>query len=89
MKLTAPQSFGVRWVAPMLPKFFRRYPDITVDLHLTDVHTDLISDGFDAALRIAAATIASGASSCMQFAALSSIDIYCHCMQKCRHPKRL
>src|SRR5207302_7408100 len=28
-------------------------PDITVDLHLTDVHTDLISDGFDAALRIA------------------------------------
>src|SRR6201993_4394388 len=53
VKLTAPQSFGVRWVAPMLPEFFRPYPDIAVDLHLTDVHTDLIGDGFDAALRIA------------------------------------
>ena len=53
VKLTAPQSFGVRWVAPLLPEFFRHYPDIAVDLHLTDVHVDLIGDGFDAALRIA------------------------------------
>src|ERR1700741_1476665 len=53
VKLTAPQSFGVRWIAPLMPEFFRRYPDIAVDLHLTDIHTDLIGDGFDAALRIA------------------------------------
>ena len=53
VKLAAPLSFGARWVAPLMPEFFRRYPDIAVDLHLTDAQTDLIGDGFDAALRIA------------------------------------
>ena len=46
-------SFGTRWVAPILPDFFSRYPDIAVDLHLSDEKVDLIGDGFDAALRIA------------------------------------
>src|SRR6202008_3259969 len=53
VKLTAPLSFGARWVAPILPAFFRQYPDVAIDLHLTDAHADLIGDGFDAALRIA------------------------------------
>src|SRR5580704_7328973 len=48
VKLAAPLSFGTRWVAPLLPEFFRRYPDMSVDLHLTDAQTDLIGDGFDA-----------------------------------------
>jgi DNA-binding transcriptional LysR family regulator len=52
VKLTAPLSFGSRWVAPLLPAFFRQYPDVAIDLYLTDVRIDLIADGFDAALRI-------------------------------------
>src|SRR4029077_13501283 len=53
VKLAAPMSFGARWVAPILPEFFRRYSDITVDLHLNDAQTGLLSRGFDAALRVA------------------------------------
>src|SRR6201998_2308674 len=53
VKLAAPLSFGARWVAPLLPEFFWTYPDISVDLHLTDAHADLIGGGFDAALRVA------------------------------------
>jgi DNA-binding transcriptional LysR family regulator len=48
VKLAAPLSFGARWVAPILPAFFRQYPDVAIELHLTDAHTDLIGDGFDA-----------------------------------------
>src|SRR5579872_5691554 len=36
VKLAVPLSFGARWVAPLLPEFFRIYPDISIDLHSTD-----------------------------------------------------
>ncbi|MFJ2362191.1 LysR substrate-binding domain-containing protein [Pseudomonas sp. NPDC087697] len=53
VKLAVPLSFGARWVAPLLPEFFRTYPDISIDLHSADAQADLIGEGFDAALRIA------------------------------------
>jgi DNA-binding transcriptional LysR family regulator len=53
IRLSVPMSFGLRWVAPLMPAFFREYPEVSVDLHLTDAQVDLVGQGFDAALRIA------------------------------------
>jgi DNA-binding transcriptional LysR family regulator len=52
VRLAAPMSFGVLFVAPLLPDLFRLHPELTVDLHLGDAQIDLIGEGFDAALRI-------------------------------------
>lgn len=54
LKVNAPMSFGVCHLAPALSDFMPRYPELTVDMALNDRMVDLVEEGFDVGIRIAA-----------------------------------
>ena len=51
MRVCATLGFGRRHVAPALSTFARQYPDVEVQLHLTDRPVNLVEQGFDLQLR--------------------------------------
>ncbi len=55
LRLSAPLSFGVLRLADELPLFRARYPQLKLDIDLSDRVVDLANEGFDVALRIATA----------------------------------
>lgn len=52
LRLSAPISFGVRYIAPLIPAFSALHPGVTVDLGLNDRYVDLIDEGWDMTVRI-------------------------------------
>ena len=52
LRLSVPTDFGVNHVSPALGDFLQKYPDITVNMVLNNRYVELISEGFDLALRI-------------------------------------
>jgi len=52
LRINVPMSFGILHVAPALPEFQRRYPELNVDMNLDDRKVDVIEEGFDVSVRI-------------------------------------
>lgn len=52
LRLTAPAGFGRRHVAPLVPDFIARHPEVSVSLNLSDRVVDIVHEGFDCAIRV-------------------------------------
>ena len=52
VRLTAPVQFGRLHIAPLVLTFLERFPDIEIELLLSDSYQDLIEQGLDMAVRI-------------------------------------
>ncbi len=53
LKISMPSIFGNIHVAPILPGFALRFPDITLDVSINDRFVDLVEEGRDVAVRVA------------------------------------
>jgi DNA-binding transcriptional LysR family regulator len=54
LNVTMPQTFGSRFISPLLPEFLAKHPQLTLNVDLTDRMVDLVGAGYDLALRIGA-----------------------------------
>ena len=52
LRVSAPAPFAAMHLAPFLPEFMTRHPEIRIDLHVTAEVVDLVADGFDLAIRL-------------------------------------
>ncbi|MCD7100387.1 LysR family transcriptional regulator [Stenotrophomonas sp. MMGLT7] len=53
LRVNAPVSFGIARLGPLLAGFRQRYPQVRLDLSLSDRLVDMVEEGFDVAIRIA------------------------------------
>jgi DNA-binding transcriptional LysR family regulator len=54
VRITAPYTFGVTFIAPLLPAFLNANPGLNVHMELTSRNVGLAEEGFDLAVRIGA-----------------------------------
>ena len=52
LRISVATDFGVNHLSPVLGEFLQEFPDITVNMVLNNRYVELISEGFDMALRI-------------------------------------
>jgi DNA-binding transcriptional LysR family regulator len=54
LRISLPHSLGLRYIAPLVPEFCRRYPDLQLEFNFSERTIDLVEEGIDMAIRITA-----------------------------------
>ena len=54
LRISAPMSFGILHLGPILKSYLSRYPEMKLELRFDDRVTNIVEEGFDIAIRIRA-----------------------------------
>ncbi|MDH4564229.1 LysR family transcriptional regulator [Pseudomonas sp. BN411] len=52
LRLALPAALGRTWLAPIIAEFTAQHPTLTVHAEYSDLFVDIITEGFDAAIRV-------------------------------------
>ncbi len=52
LRVSAPVNFGACRLAPMVTRYLATYPDVEVEVNLTDRYVDVVDEGYDAVIRL-------------------------------------
>jgi DNA-binding transcriptional LysR family regulator len=52
LRINAPVSFGSHTLMPLVTRYLQQYPEVEIDLTLSDRYVDLVEEGFEAVFRI-------------------------------------
>jgi DNA-binding transcriptional LysR family regulator len=52
LRVSAPMSFGMVHLSPLVAAFLKKHPDVRFDMELSDRIVDVVGEGFDMAIRI-------------------------------------
>jgi DNA-binding transcriptional LysR family regulator len=52
IRLTAPMTFGIRQLGPLIANYLEAYPNVSINLSLDDRKIDLVEEGFDLAIHV-------------------------------------
>lgn len=54
LKISAPVSFGHKYLTKPIVEFAKQYPDVKLDVDYDDRHVDMMAEGYDVVIRIGA-----------------------------------
>jgi len=52
LRISIPTTYGHHRILPLLAEFRRRYPAVSVDIHLSNRNIDFVEEGYDLAIRV-------------------------------------
>lgn len=52
LKINVPVTFGIHALAPKLPDYLARYPEVSVEMTLSNRFVDVVEEGYDAIFRV-------------------------------------